>query len=112
MRTLSQKSGSWLSLVLFVFSGLSATGLYMAALANRSSKDGWNQTPLGWMFVLAITPVVCGLFGFVLVRLRRQAAERLRWFDLCSLLLGFFVALFACLWVLMLVMSLAAKGIL
>ena len=55
--------------------------------AHSCSKDGWSETPLLWMQVLAAAPIVCVIGGVALVIARRQS--RLTWFDWCVLLVAF-----------------------
>src|SRR4051794_6974807 len=72
----SRASSSRLSLPLLVCSAFCVAGL-CAWYANSRSKDGWSTTPLFWMFVLAVAPVLCFAGGLILAR----EASRLCWFD-------------------------------
>lgn len=54
--------------------------------ANSNSKDGWSTTPLLWMLVLTVTPVLCILSGVaVIVTCSRS---RFMWFHRIALLAG------------------------
>jgi hypothetical protein len=80
--------------------------------ANSHSKDGWSQTPLFRMLILAATPVLCAIIGFALVYSRHRLAERLTWIDWCALLVGSVAVVFGGLLLFVVLGSMRGMGIL
>lgn len=89
MRAINQSrvSPAALSVVLAVCSVIWLTGLCVWYL-NSNSKDGWSTTPLFWMFILGVVPVVCLIGGIALFR----QPSRLSGFQRLALVLAFIVA--------------------
>ena len=52
------------------------------------SKDGWNGTPLTCLLLLCVSPVICAIFSFVLVRTRRKSGRGLTGFEWFALATG------------------------
>ena len=77
-----QVSTASLSVALLLCSAVWFVGA-CAWYATSASKDGWSATPLFWMLILTVTPVLCFVFGVALVIARRQS--RFSWFDWCAL---------------------------
>ena len=76
----------------------SAVGLLVCAVAtfagmlawyvNSHTKDGWSSTPLLWMLVLLVCPILCAALGVALVLARERTGSRLSPIDWCALIAG------------------------
>src|ERR1035441_674382 len=72
---------------LLVSSAATFAGM-LAWYLNSHTKDGWSSTPLLWMLVLLVCPVLCAILGVALVLARERAGSRLTPTDWCALLAG------------------------
>ncbi len=99
---------SALSIGLLVCSAVWFVGVG-AWYATSASKDGWSETPLFWMLILTVTPVMCIIGGVALVIARRQS--RFTWFDWCALGAASIAVVLGCLLVTMVMGSMHAMGI-
>jgi hypothetical protein len=111
MRTLdrSRVSSSALSVALLVCSAVWFIGA-CAWYANSDSKDGWSSTPLLWILILTVTPLLCLIGTAALVIARRQA--RFTWFEWCAFFAGGVAVIVGGWLMLMVLSSMRAMGIL
>jgi hypothetical protein len=74
MRALHQLhlSPSALSIVTTVSSGAWFLAAYARSVTGSLSKDGWNQTPLLWLLLLCLAPLVCAVAGCLLLYERQR----------------------------------------
>jgi hypothetical protein len=77
-----------LSGVLFLCSGAWFIGAFVWYVTNKQSKDGWSETPLTSMLALCLSPIMCIVFGFVLVQARRQSGDKFAFLDWCGIFAG------------------------
>jgi hypothetical protein len=85
MHTIKQFAASRASLTLLSSSVIWFVGA-LALIAHSDSKDGWSTTPLPWMVVLAVTPVLCFVSGVAF--LWSQHRSRLTWLHWIALVAG------------------------
>ena len=50
---------------------------HAAWYVNSHTKDGWSSTPLLWMLVLLLCPILCAIMGIALVLARERMGSRL-----------------------------------
>src|ERR1041384_666159 len=101
-------SPSALSVALLVCATLwlsGAVGWYVMS----DSKDGWSTTPLLWMLILTVTPVLCITCAIALVIARRDS--RFTVLDWCALSAASVAVLLGGLLILMVLSSMSAMGI-
>ena len=64
----------------------------MAAYAwwvtGSHSKDGWNGTPLLWLVMLCLAPLVCALTGGILLYERQRLGGNMTLLERCALVAG------------------------
>jgi len=63
-------------------------GVFAWYLTGLHSKDGWSGTPLIWMLILCLSPAICCVSGYALVRIRKQSGGQFTGLDCCALLAG------------------------
>lgn len=85
MHTVKQFAASRASLTLLSSAVVWFIGA-LALFARSDSKDGWSTTPLPWMVVLAVAPVLCFVSGVALLGSRHR--PRLTWLHWVALLAG------------------------
>jgi len=110
MRSLgrSRVSPLMLSVALLVCSAVWLIGTSVW-YAQSNSKDGWSTTPLFWMLILTVTPMLCLIGGVVLVIARWRS--RFTRFDWYALAVAFVVVILGGLLALMVLSSMRAMGI-
>jgi hypothetical protein len=89
MRALHQIhiSPSALSAVTAVCSGAWFFAVYAWSVTGSHSKDGWNETPLFWLLLLCLAPLVCAASGCLLLYERQRLGGRptvLEWWALAA----------------------------
>jgi hypothetical protein len=98
-----QISPSVLSVATSLCSAAWFAAIYAWSVTGSHSKDGWNGTPLFWLFLLCLSPLVCALTGFALLRERRRLGSRPTKLEWCALLAGAVPVAVTC-WVLLMVL--------
>ena len=62
--------------------------VYAWWVSGSHSKDGWNGTPLLWLVMLCLAPLVCALIGGILVYERQRLGGNLTLLERCALAAG------------------------
>jgi hypothetical protein len=103
MRALHQihVSPSALSVVTAVCSGAWFLAVNVWSVTGSHSKDGWNETPLLWLLLLCLAPLVCAVTGGLLLYERRRLGGSPTVLEWCALVAGAIPVVIAALFLLM-----------
>jgi hypothetical protein len=81
-----QVSPAALAVALLICSALWLVGV--CEMFTSGSKDGWSSTPLFWMMILTVTPLLCIVIGAALVIIRKRS--KFSSFEWWALFVAFF----------------------
>ena len=91
MQTLNRPNvpSSVLSVALLILSAAWFIGFREFFVANRQSKDGWSSTPIFWLSVLLLVPIISFFGAPLLIWVSRREHQPLTALDYCSVVVAY-----------------------